>query len=200
MDTRSTASTCDRHGPVGDRRFLVVDEKGRFLTQRDTPRLAAITPTLLADGIELAAAGFPSLFVRKPSAGSPEREVIIWRDTVRVIDGGDPAACWLSAVLARPVRLVGLGPEFARPITKAAAQTGDEVSFADAYPLLVISEASLAGLNDRLDVPVPMNRFRPNLVVRGTPPHAEDALAPHPHRSGDLARGGSLRALRHSHH
>lgn len=165
----------DALGFVGDRRFLVVDEHDRFLTQRETPRLALVTPTLRDDGgITLAAAGEPPITVAQTPPDAPGRQVLIWRDTVRAIDLGDEAARWLSRVLGRPARLVGIGPEFSRPMRKDAARPGDVVAFTDAHPLLVIGEASLADLNGRLDFPLPMNRFRPNVVVRGAEAFAED--------------------------
>jgi uncharacterized protein YcbX len=89
-------------------------------------------------------------------------------------DCGNEAAKWLEDFLAQPVRLVRIGEAFHRPVKPAKAQPGDIVSFADAYPLLVISEATLADLNARLAEPLPMNRFRPNLVVNSCEAYAED--------------------------
>jgi uncharacterized protein len=169
-----TSATLDWRGFVDDRRFLVVDENNRFLTQRETPLLARITPTLADGNITLARPGAASLTIPREPRSPVPREATIWRDTVRAIDLGDEAAQWLQAALHRPARLVGIGPEFSRPMRKPAAQASDEVAFADADPLLVISEASLADLNARLDFPLPMNRFRPNFVVRGASPFAED--------------------------
>lgn len=166
----------DRRGVVGDRRFLIVDANGRFLTQRTEPRLAGIVPSLTPGGLTLATKGVTPLRVPLAENGTEvSRPVVIWRDTVPALDLGDEAASWLSHVLDQPVRLVGTGRDFARPMNGPAAHPGDEIAFNDAHPLLLLSEASLADLNARLDVPLPMNRFRPNLVVRDTAAFAEDS-------------------------
>lgn len=169
----------DTRGFSGDRRFLVVDPAGRFLTQRDTPRLALVAPTHHGGLLQLAAPdacpfNVPTTPASAPGSAATTRDVVIWHDTVRAVDLGEGAATWLTAVLQRPARLVGIGDDYTRPVRGESARPGDEVSFADAHPLLVISEASLADLNGRLEDPLPMNRFRPNLVVRGAPAFAED--------------------------
>lgn len=166
----------DRFGLAGDRRFLIVDERGQFLTQRTRPKLALIEPLVRADTLALNAPGVSSLRIAAaPPPGSPSIQVVVWRDTVAAVDLGPEAADWLSDYLESPVRLVAMPPEFSRPIRKPTAYPGDETAFADAFPLLVLSEASLADLNDRLDEPLPMDRFRPNLVVRDCPAFAEDS-------------------------
>ncbi|MBE2216477.1 MAG: MOSC domain-containing protein [Opitutaceae bacterium] len=165
----------DRFGLAGDRRFLVVDERGQFLTQRTLPRLALVEPTCAAGTITLAAPGMPVIEVNAtPSPDTPRLDVVIWRDTVVAADLGSAVAAWLGAWLGRPARLVAMPPEFSRPIRKATGRPGDESAFSDAYPLLVLSEASLAELNGRLEEPLPMDRFRPNLVVRDCAAFAED--------------------------
>lgn len=166
----------DRFGLVGDRRFLVVDERGQMLTQRGLPRLALVEPQVSGGEVTLGAVGTdPVRFCATPRADAPRLDVVVWRDTVSAADLGPVASGWLSDFLGRPARLVAMPPEFSRPIRKPSARDGDEAAFSDAFPLLVISEASLADLNDRLDEPLPMNRFRPNLVVRDCPAFAEDA-------------------------
>jgi uncharacterized protein YcbX len=171
-----TTATLDALGLVGDRRFLVIDEHGRFLTQRTLPRMALIATAL--DATHLALSATPDRSVRVPRASDPAaplRTVSVWKsEGLLAEDCGEPAAAFLSDFLATRCRLVRLGEKFSRPILKPAARAGDTVSFADAYPLLVISEASLADLNDRLDFPLPMDRFRPNLVVTGCAAFAED--------------------------
>lgn len=170
------AVTLDRLGPRGDRRFLIVDEHGRFLTQRTLPRLALVEPSVLGSQLTLRAPEMAALELSTATPpDTPVREAQVWRDTVRVADLGEAAAAWLSAFLGCPARLVTVAPEFTRPIRKPSARDGDEAAFSDAFPFLVISEASLADLNSRLDEPLPMNRFRPNLVVRDCPAYAEDA-------------------------
>jgi uncharacterized protein YcbX len=167
----------DAYGFVGDRRFLVVDDQNKFLTQRTLPRLALITTELGRDSLVLRNPHHGSAAVRLQETGAP-LTVQIWRDTVEAEDCGVEIAVWLSDFLRQPCRLVRIGPRYQRPVKPSQARPGDTVTFADAYPLLVISEASLAGLNDRLvaqgEEPVPMDRFRPNLVLSGCPAHAED--------------------------
>ena len=179
--SRVATAEVDDLGLVGDRRFLVVDENGRFLTQRVLPRMALIDATLSADTLTLSAGGHGAVGVSRTSgAGATLRNVSVWKSEGLLADDcGDDAGAWLSAFLATKCRLVRIGGRFRRPILKPdVAGPGDLVSFADAFPFLAIGEASLAELNDRLiargEDAVPMNRFRPNLVVRGAPAFAED--------------------------
>jgi hypothetical protein len=175
------AAEIDALGFVGDRRFLVVDETGKFLTQRVLPRMACIATQLTATTLTLSADGAGSISVpAAPDPSAPLRSVSVWKsEGLLAEDCGDAVAAWLSAFLATPVRLVRAGARFTRPVTKSAAQPGDLVHFGDAEPLLIISQASLDDLNDRIQAgqgePVPMNRFRPNIVVDGCEPFAEDA-------------------------
>ena len=174
------AAEIDALGFVGDRRFLVIDTTGRFLTQRTQPRMALVDAILSADTLTLSATGAGSVSVpRAPDPTAPRRTVSVWKNEGLVAeDCGDPAARWLGAILGQAVRLVRLGSDFHRPVKPSKARPGDVVSFADAYPFLAISEASLHDLNDRLaargEPPVPMDRFRPNLVIDGCAPFAED--------------------------
>lgn len=172
------SATLDSLGLAGDRRFLVVDNEGKFLTQRALPRMAQIE-TALEKG---------NLILRNPAHGSaavslaepgPELPVQIWNSSVQAVDCGVEIAVWLSDFLRHPCRLVRVGPTYNRAVTKPAARPDDQVSFADAAPVLIISEASLDNLNDRIlenqGEPVPMSRFRPNLVISGCAAFAEDA-------------------------
>ncbi len=178
---RVTSAALDDLGLVGDRRFLVVEPHGRFLSQRTLPRMALIETALTTDTLTLTASGAGSVSVTRASdPNAPLRTVGVWSsEGLQAEDCGDTAAAWLSAFLAMPCRLVRAGAAFSRPVLKPGkARPEDRVSFADAYPLLAISEASLADLNDRLisrgEATVPMNRFRPNLVVSDCGPFAED--------------------------
>ena len=194
-----TSCDVDALGLVGDRRFLVVDAAGQFLTQRTLPRMAQIATALSADTLTLSADGHGSISIPRetpPGHAAPPVTVSVWRSKNLLADdcGPEPAA-WLSSFLNTPVRLVRIGPRFRRPVllkpafapasTSADAPriegrivSDDLFTFADGYPFLVISEASLAQLNDRLVArgaePVPMDRFRPNLVLAGCEPFAED--------------------------
>lgn len=176
----------DDLGLVGDRRFMLVDETGKFLTQRALPRMALIRTALSADSLTLSAHGAGSCQVPRRASLDPRpatlRTVSIWKsEGLLAEDCGDAPAAWLGAALSTKCRLVRIGEKFVRPVTKPAARPGDRVTFADAAPLLIISEATLADLNDRLagqgEAAVPMNRFRPNLVVAGCAAFAEDTWA-----------------------
>jgi uncharacterized protein YcbX len=171
----------DRRGIAGDRRFLVVDHSGRFLTQRTLPRMALITTLLDDQELTLQADGHGMTRIPRVSQpGAPRVEVSVWSSEGLVAeDCGPDAAGWLSNFLATPCRLVRAGDDFRRAVRKTpAGLERAEVGFADAFPGLLLTEASLADLNDRLlerdEEPVPMDRFRPNLVVAGAAPYAED--------------------------
>lgn len=180
-----SSAELDDHGLVGDRRFMIVTAAdGLFITQRSHPRLALIATALDPNALTLSTSGHGSVTVGRalrPTVGDkprPTRLVTVWKSTVTAEDCGDEPAEWLSSFLGLPLRLVRMGGTYQRPNLKRAAQADDVVSFADSCPFLVISEASLADLNDRLvakdEEPLPMNRFRPNLVVAGCAPYAED--------------------------
>lgn len=170
-----SSAELDDHGFVGDRRFMVVTEDdGMFITQRSHPRMALIETSLTPTALFLSSSGRGSVTVPLDASFS-QRRVTVWKSTTSADDCGDEPAEWLSNFLGLSLRLVRMGGTFQRPIIKPTAQPGDVVSFADGYPFLVLSEASLADLNSRLATPLPMNRFRPNLVVSGAAPFAEDA-------------------------
>ena len=174
----------DALGMIGDRRFLVVAPDGTFLTQRAHPRMALVQTELDADSLTLSSASAGRCIVARntDSSTSPAslRSISVWRSHGLLADDcGDEPAAWLSSFLGIACRLVRIGEKFIRPILNSSvAGPGDRVSFADAYPFLVVGERSLSHLNDRLiahgEDPVPMDRFRPNLVVEGAPPFAED--------------------------
>lgn len=157
-----------------DRRWMVIDTDNTFVSQRSEPRLARIKP-YLADTLQLHALDMPVLEVPLKAGGS-SLSVHVWEDTVTAVTVDPAADAWLSEVLGQPVRLVYLPDDSHRPIDPDYAQTGahNEVSFADGYAVLVVSEASLEDLNTRLETPLPMNRFRPNIVVEGCAPYDED--------------------------
>jgi len=163
-------------GIAHDREWLIVDERGRFITQREEPRLALIVPTLSGELLRLAA---PGLSIALPMGGEGRHiDVTVWRDTLPAFDQGDAAATALSAYVGRPVRLVRFDPAMRRYCNPEYAGTGGaHHSFADGYPLLVASEASLADLNGRLDVALPIDRFRPNILLSGLDAFDEDHIA-----------------------
>lgn len=169
-------SAVERRGLALDRRWLAVDDEGVFLSQRNTPMLAQIqAEPIPGNGLRLTHLAqtldvFP---------GSRRESVTVWRDAVEALDTGDEAATWLSRVLGISCRLVSMDPQSVRTVDSAYGQPQDEVSFADGYPLLVVTNASLAALNDAiqeadpLQPRLPMERFRPNIVVDGTTAWAE---------------------------
>ena len=166
-------------GLAGDRRWLLVDADCQFMSQRKHPALArvVISPGDGA-GITVSSDGYPSLRVAAPDDSAELLKVTVWRSTVLAAAAGDEADAWFSAYLGQPVRLVYLDDPTRRAVDPEYGREGDTVSFADGYPLLLTSTASLGQLNQWLtaagDQPVPMNRFRPNVVVSGFGPWAED--------------------------
>ncbi|HRQ33339.1 MAG TPA: MOSC N-terminal beta barrel domain-containing protein [Anaerolineales bacterium] len=170
-----SASKVERMGLEHDRRMMVVTPDGGFLTQREHPRLALVTPALKNGSLTLSAPNFDSLQIGIQKSGTPT-QVNIWKSKeVHAIDQGEEAAAWFSDWLGVAVRLVHIAEGFKRSVpTDYAVTSEDRTGFADDYPILIISEESLQDLNSRLDLPIPMNRFRPNLVVKGGEPFAED--------------------------
>lgn len=168
----------DALGFVGDRRFMIVDETGKMLTQRTEPRLALIETALTATTLRLSYAGKSTFETPLVSEPDPQRRTVgVWSQSGLLADDcGDDASAWLASVLGQPFRLVRIGAAFRRPVK--TSDGSDLVTFADAYPFLIISEASLDDLNDRLtergESPLPMNRFRPNLVIAGCRSYEED--------------------------
>ncbi|HTP13221.1 MAG TPA: MOSC N-terminal beta barrel domain-containing protein [Bacteroidota bacterium] len=161
-------------GLENDRRWMVVGEDGTFLSQRTFPTLALVEPTLTPGFLQLQAPGTGSVEIPRESNNQKPAQVRIWDDSCTATDCGDDAASMLSDFLKVRCRLVSMSSEFSRAVSPKYSTKKDQVGFADAFPLLLISSASLRDLNDRLDLPVPMNRFRPNLVVSGCEPFAED--------------------------
>jgi uncharacterized protein YcbX len=163
-------------GLAGDRRWLIVTPDGRFLTQRDLPALTQIRPSFVEGGLGLDT----SLMVPYPLDG-PQVAVTVWSSTV-LARRSLVADAYLSEVLGQPVWLVWLDDPTRRTVNPSYGLPTDRVSFADGYPLLLANTASLAQLNDwiaesgSVEGPLPMTRFRPNMVVSGGEPWAEDAF------------------------
>ncbi|MBE0680852.1 MAG: MOSC domain-containing protein [Anaerolineales bacterium] len=180
-------SNVERMGLEHDRRMMVVTPDGKFLTQRDHPKLALVMPTLRLrsallsaketenDSVTLSAPNFDSIQfgIQRSGAMYP---VNIWKSSgVQAVDQGEESAQWFSDWLGTPVRLVHIAEGYKRKVNSTyAVNSDDHTGFADGYPILIISEASLQDINSKLDSPLPMNRFRPNIVVKGCEPFAED--------------------------
>lgn len=168
-------SVVEERGLAFDRRWMLVDENSQFLTQREIPAMALIKIGL--DGEKLTASfGEKILDVPIKGDGGNTATVKIWSSSVKgkFYDGETDA--WFSDVLGHSCRLVRMPEETKRNVNPfyAVHKFKDTVSFADGYPVMLIGEGSLADLNAKLKLPVPMNRFRPNLVVAGSEPFAED--------------------------
>jgi uncharacterized protein YcbX len=164
---------------VHDREWMLVTSEGQFLTQREFPRMATIVPRVRGETLAVEAPGMPPLSLPlAPEQGEPLR-VQIWDDSVDAMDCGDAAAEWFGQALGASCRLVRFRPDFARPTsTKWTGGAASGARFADAYPLLLIGQAALDEINARMlaagRAPLPMDRFRPNLVAAGTDPFEED--------------------------
>lgn len=164
---------------IHDREWMLVDGDGQFLTQREFPRMATIVPRVEGEGLVVTAPNMPPL--RLPLAGEAHGtlHVRIWDDSVDAIDCGDAPAAWFGELLGTRCRLVRFNPEGARPTsTKWTGGAPASARFADAYPLLLVGSASLDEINLRLRAAgrdaIPMDRFRPNLVVAGLEAFDED--------------------------
>ena len=189
---RAIAKQSVRIGRTGfewDRNWMTVDRTGKFLSQRTHPLLAQIVPEVSSDALVLNAPGRSALRVPhategaatgaaegRPGAGS-RVAVKVWDDPCEGVDQGDEASAWLTGFLSEAVRLVRVVSEpkrIAKP--KYAGSDSHSVAFSDGFPILVVNRASLEDLNTRMPEPVPMNRFRPNIVLGGLPAFAEDRI------------------------
>jgi len=182
-------------GLAGDRRWMLVDAAGRFMTQRQWPAMALVQPALEPGRLRVRAPGMPALEVAPPGPPAAAARVKVWNDTAAARDCGDAAARWFGEFLGTSCRLFEIHPEADRLASPARVRAWSErhgelapglgerhaFGFADGFPVLVIGQASLDALNGRLEqgghAPVGMERFRPNLVVEGLEPHDEDHAA-----------------------
>jgi uncharacterized protein YcbX len=172
----SKASTEER-GLQYDRRWMIIDDENVFITQRVHQRMALIDVALLEDGLKIFVRANPEDFVivpYQPVTALPVT-VKVWDDTAEALTVSDEADAWLSRHLGLDLRLVMMPDSTERKADPRYAQHDENVSFADGFPYLVISQASLDDLNSRLAEPIEMRRFRPNFVISGTEPFAEDA-------------------------
>ena len=171
------SSPCTARGLRYDRRFLVVDGNGKFFTQRELPKMATVWVDIEDGGegmLTLAAPDLDSVIFPLQPSPAPTFKVTVWSSIVDAHEVSADADRFLSDYLGTACRLVYMPDSAERKVNPAFAPKGEIVSFADGYPFLLISEESLADLNSRMTRPLPMNRFRPNLVVKGCAPYAED--------------------------
>jgi len=172
------SSELDSMGLKYDRRWMLVSPDGLFLTQRKFPQMALISTSLNNGRLTLSMEGKKDHSVPEISKNAKTMDVIIWRDTVTAQRVGDDSDAWLSDALGFECHLVHIADNEVRQCSLDYANEGDRTGFADAFPILVISEESLKDLNNKLERkgknPVPMRRFRPNIVVAGCEAFAED--------------------------
>ena len=157
-----------------DRSWMLVDETGEFMSQRAHPRMALISIRFSAEHLIVSAPGMEELEIPLYPQAESSIDVRVWGDTNRGELVTEEANRWFTEFLKFPCRLVHKPEDDPRLVDSSFAESGDQVSFADGFAFLLISEASLEDLNSRLEDPLPMNRFRPNFVVRGCGPYAED--------------------------
>ncbi|MGZ3181130.1 MAG: MOSC domain-containing protein [Telluria sp.] len=166
---------------VHDREWMLVREDGSCITQREYPRMALIKPQFKDGAVEVRAPGVAALSLPEAN-GAATRTVQIWDDAVQAWDCGDAAAAWFSEAIDAPCRLVRFPPLARRPTsTKWTGGAEAHTLFADGYPILIVGTASLEDLNGKLRAagrdPLPMDRFRPNVVVDGIEAFEEDYTA-----------------------
>jgi uncharacterized protein YcbX len=181
-------SIVEKRGLRFDRRWMLSDREGMFFTQRETPKMAAVTVKVDGDQLIASCEGVEPLAIpSEPDRGERQR-VVVWQSDVDSIAYGGIVSEWFSDVLGRSCQLVLMPESSERHVSEKFDRGDDIVSFADGYPLLLIGEGSLAELNKRIGdeaeragkdagVPYPTNRFRPNLVVRESDPFEEDRWA-----------------------
>jgi uncharacterized protein YcbX len=167
-------ATVETRGLAGDRRWMIVDATGRFVSQRELPALARLVAEPGEAGLTLRLDGHAT-DVAVPAADAPRAAVSVWKDAL-VLPEAPAAAAWLSRRLGHDLRLFYQADDALRPVGEWG-EAGDEVSLADAFPLLLASTGSLAALEGEIGAPLGMERFRPNLVIDGAPPWAEDSWA-----------------------
>jgi uncharacterized protein YcbX len=186
-------------GLAGDRRWMLVDDDGVGITQRDDPRLVLLRVREKPGGLTLSAPDLPDLDVREPQ-GEPELSVRVFSSQDK-LPARIAESRWVSRFLGRPARLAWQADPTARAVP-GPSRPGDPVNLADGYPVLLAGTGSLDAVNDWLtaegEEPVPMTRFRPNLVVSGAPAWAEDDWAGRSMRIGEVtfrAAGGCARCM-----
>ena len=175
---RLDATNITTRGLEKDRRFMLVDENGRFLSQREYTQLAIFKTEIEGEYLKIThKKGGQTIKVNlSPSSQSTPIQVTIWDDETTAIEVSQEASNWFTQALGIPTRLVYMHEESQRKVESNYALTGDEItSFSDGYPILIIGQSSLDDLNNRLENPVNINRFRPNLVFTDGEPFEEDA-------------------------
>jgi uncharacterized protein YcbX len=173
-----TQAEVQQTGLQYDRRWMLTDIEGNFLSQRKFVQMAMLQVSLLPEGLLVShKKGSPRpLTIPFDTSTGPEITVSIWDDTCTALEVSVAANEWFSQALGMPARLVYMPATTHRPVDTNYAGNNEIVSFADAYPLIIIGQSSLDELNSRLEHPILMNRFRPNLVFNGGAPFCEDSF------------------------
>ncbi|WP_224245036.1 MOSC domain-containing protein [Hyalangium gracile] len=169
-----TRATAEPMGLEHDRRWMLVRPDGSFITGREFPSLVRVSAVPTEGGLRLSAPEQPELHVPAPPAGAERLDVTIWNDRCSAARAGKDAERWFSQYLGQPIVLVRVDARTERPVDPRYARPEDHVGFPDAFPLLLLSRASVEELNRRMPRPVTVENFRPNLVVEGCEPFAED--------------------------
>jgi uncharacterized protein YcbX len=159
-----------------DRRWMFVDDRNTFLTQRTHPQLARIRTRIAEDTLDLEAPDLPVLSLPLAEEGAPV-EARVWKDELEALDQGDEVAEWASEAVGQSARIVRAAALTQRHANRAyTGPTHAPMGFADGYPVLVVNRESLTELNRRMPEPIPIGRFRPNLVIDGLEPFEEDRI------------------------
>jgi uncharacterized protein len=169
-----TSAIIEERGLQYDRRWMLVDENNQFMTQRKIHKMALIKMQISAAYLQASMVNMPDLRIPFAPQTSERITVTIWDDTCQAVVVSKEVNEWFSEALQIPCRLVYMPDDSIRPVDHTYAKNNEFVSFADAYPFLLIGQASLEDLNQRLSQAVPMNRFRPNLVATTSIPFEED--------------------------
>ncbi|GIZ10348.1 MOSC domain-containing protein [Flavobacterium sp. UMI-01] len=161
-----------------DRRWMLVDEKGTFITQREYPELALFQPSIANDSLVIChrdAIKGSVRFSLSQKNNSPKIEVLVWEDTVKAVEVDTAISAWFSRILGFGVRLVFMPEESHRKVDANYAVSSEDItSFSDGFPFLIIGQASLDDLNARLENPISIQRFRPNFVFTGGSAYEEE--------------------------
>lgn len=168
-----TTTTIEGFGLQHDRRWMVIDDNQNMLTQRQQTRMCLVHVSLDEDSIFLSAPGMQDTQIKRPDS-SVKRQVTVWHDSCNAYDAGDMAADWITNFLNVSSRLVYFPDDEHRSLDPHFANTQDKTAFSDGFPILLTSVTSLDDLNSKMESPIKMLRFRPNIVVSGTAPYAED--------------------------
>lgn len=168
------SAVVEEHGLALDRRWMLIDEDGGFLSQRKLPRMALIRVGIAGDHLSIQAPAMPPLYLELEPEGGVPVTTHIWADTCTGLAVDPEADAWFSSFLHVNCRLVYIPLASFRTVDQEFAEPGDYVGYADGFPFLLASTSSLADLNKRANTDLPMNRFRPNLVMTGFEPYAED--------------------------